>query len=89
MPPFDGVRPYQKIPFQYSLHIQQEAGTEPEHFEYLAQPKVDPRRELIEQLLAAIPADACVLTATRPSKRACCANSPSCSQTWPRPSRRG
>lgn len=62
IPPFDGVRPYQKIPFQYSLHIQQEAGADPEHFEYLAQPNVDPRRELAEQLLAAIPADACLLT---------------------------
>ncbi len=62
IPPFNGVRPYQKIPFQYSLHIQQQAGAEPEHFEYLAQPNVDPRRELIEQLLAVIPAEACVLT---------------------------
>ena len=62
LPPFDGVRPYQKIPFQYSLHIQQEAGAEPEHFEYLAPPNVDPRRELIGQLLAVIPEDACVLT---------------------------
>ncbi|MGE4542913.1 MAG: DUF2779 domain-containing protein [Pedobacter sp.] len=62
IPPFDGVRPYQKVPFQYSLHIQTEAGAEPQHFEYLAPPNVDPRRELIEQLLAAIPADACVLT---------------------------
>ncbi len=62
IPPFDGVRPYQKIPFQYSLHIQQQAGAEPEHFEYLARPNFDPRRELIEQLLAAIPAEACILT---------------------------
>ncbi len=62
IPPFDGVRPYQKIPFQYSLHIQQAAGAEPEHYEYLAQPNVDPRRELAEQLLASIPEDACVLT---------------------------
>jgi hypothetical protein len=62
IPPFDGVRPYQKIPFQYSLHIQQQPGAEPEHFEYLASPNVDPRRELTEQLLADIPADACVLT---------------------------
>ncbi|ABA87540.1 protein of unknown function, DUF2779-containing [Syntrophotalea carbinolica DSM 2380] len=62
IPPFDGVRPYQKVPFQYSLHIQTEAGAEPQHFEYLAPPNIDPRRELIEHLLAAIPADACVLT---------------------------
>lgn len=62
VPPFDGVRPYQKIPFQYSLHIEREEGSDPEHFEYLAQPNVDPRRELAEKLIAEIPEDACVLT---------------------------
>ncbi len=62
IPKFDGTRPYQQVPFQYSIHIQQEAGAEPQHFEYLAPPGVDPRRELIEQLLAVIPGNACVLT---------------------------
>ena len=62
IPPFDGARPYQKIPFQYSLHIERTPGAEPEHFAYLAPPNVDPRRELAEQLLAEIPEEACVLT---------------------------
>ena len=62
IPPFDGTRPYQKIPFQYSLHIQEKEGVEPIHFEYLAEPGNDPRRELAEKLLAEIPEDACVLT---------------------------
>ncbi len=62
IPPFEGTRPYQKIPFQYSLHIQQQEGAEPKHFDYLAQPKVDPRRELAERLIAEIPQGACVLT---------------------------
>jgi len=62
IPPFDGVRPYQKIPFQYSLHIQQQAGAEAQHYEYLTSTNSDPRRELAEQLIAQIPADACVLT---------------------------
>lgn len=62
IPPFDGTRPYQKIPFQYSLHIQAEEGAEPIHFEYLVEPCKDPRRELAEKLLAEIPEDACVLT---------------------------
>lgn len=64
IPPFNGVRPYQKIPFQYSLHIQQQAGAEPQHYEYLATATAhfDPRRELAEQLIAEIPAEACVLT---------------------------
>ncbi len=62
IPKFDGTRPYQQVPFQFSLHIQQEAGAEPQHFEYLAAPNVDPRRELIEQLLELVPEDGCVLT---------------------------
>lgn len=62
IPKFDSTRPYQQVPFQFSLHIQQQAGVEPQHFEYLAQPGVDPRRTLIEQLIAAIPDNACVLT---------------------------
>ncbi|MEE4253098.1 MAG: DUF2779 domain-containing protein, partial [Desulfuromusa sp.] len=62
IPKFDGTRPYQQVPFQFSIHGQLQAGAEPQHFEYLTQPDVDPRRELIEQLLAIIPADACVLT---------------------------
>jgi len=62
IPPFDGIRPYQKIPFQYSLHIQEKEGDEPIHFEYLVEPGNDPRRELAEKLIAEIPKDACVLT---------------------------
>ncbi|MBB5348398.1 DUF2779 domain-containing protein [Desulfoprunum benzoelyticum] len=62
IPPFDGTRPYQKIPFQYSLHIQQTEGAEPVHYEYLANPGEDPRRELAEKLLSEIPKEACLLT---------------------------
>ena len=62
IPPFDGTRPYLKIPFQYSLHIQEKEGAEPIHYEYLVEPGNDPRRELAENLLAEIPDDACVLT---------------------------
>lgn len=62
IPKFDGTRPYQQVPFQYSLHVQQEAGAEPEHYEFLAEPNVDPRRQLIERLLDLIPEDGCVLT---------------------------
>lgn len=62
IPKFDSTRPYQQVPFQFSLHVQLAAGAEPQHFEYLAAPDVDPRRELIEQLLDLIPEDGCVLT---------------------------
>ena len=61
IPLFDGSRPYQKIPFQYSLHYLERDGAEPVHYEYLAQAKLDPRREFLEKLLNQLPEDACVL----------------------------
>lgn len=62
IPLFDDSRPYQQIPFQFSLHTQTEAGSEPAHLEYLARPGFDPREELLARLLDAIPEEACVLT---------------------------
>ena len=60
VPEFDGVRPYQQIPFQYSLHIEQEDGTL-EHREFLAKEGTDPRRALAEQLVQDIPQGVCSL----------------------------
>jgi len=62
IPPFDGLRPYQQVPFQFSLHLQDCREAEPAHSEFLAEPGEDPRRELAERLLAAIPPEACLLT---------------------------
>jgi hypothetical protein len=49
VPIYNESRPYQKMPFQYSLHIEHEDG-KLEHFEYLAQGDEDPRPKLLEQL---------------------------------------
>jgi hypothetical protein len=49
VPIYDKSRPYQKIPFQYSLHIEHEDG-KLDHFEYLATGDEDPRIKLLEQL---------------------------------------
>jgi len=62
IPLFDDTRPYQQVPFQFSIHLQSEAGSEPEHFAWLADPGVDPRRELTQRLLTLVPLDACILT---------------------------
>lgn len=61
VPPFDGTRAYQQIPFQYSLHQLKRKGGKLWHSEFLAAPNSDPRRALLEQLLEEIPEDACVL----------------------------
>jgi len=61
IPMFDGTRPYQEVPFQYSLHYLENENSELKHNEYLAPFGVDPRKELVERLLNEIPNDACVL----------------------------
>jgi hypothetical protein len=50
VPSFDRQRPYQQIPFQYSLHIL--AKGVPVHHEFLGEPGRDPRRDFLEKLLA-------------------------------------
>ncbi len=46
IPIFDGYKPYQKIVFQYSLHVQQEPGGELEHYYFLAKDFKDPTEDL-------------------------------------------
>jgi len=54
IPPFDGVRPYQQVPFQFSLQRVEAAGSSPRPFSYLAPDGRDRRRQLVTALRAAI-----------------------------------
>ena len=62
IPLYDDVKPYQKLPFQYSLHYQKKKGGKLYHTEFLAEPGIDPRKPLLEQLMDDIPEDVCILT---------------------------
>jgi hypothetical protein len=50
IPLFDEVRPYQQIPFQYSLHVVAAPGAEPAHDSYLSEGRTDPRPEFLARL---------------------------------------
>jgi hypothetical protein len=56
LPVLNGTRPFQQVPFQYSLHILEQYGGKYIHKEFLAEPKdfneisIDPRKKLIEQM---------------------------------------
>ncbi len=52
VPVYDESRPYQAVPFQYSLHIQRKKESELEHMHFLGDGKTDPREALIKQMLA-------------------------------------
>jgi hypothetical protein len=66
IPPFDGIRPYEQVPFQYSLHFLDHESAEPRHFEYLAMPGIDFKEELLKKLLGEIPENACVVVYNKP-----------------------
>jgi hypothetical protein len=62
IPQYDGTRPYQQIPFQYSLHIKESETAPYIHKEFLAPSDgSDPRHALAEQLCHDIPMDVCIL----------------------------
>jgi predicted RecB family nuclease len=51
---FAGMRPYDHLPFQWSVHVQRQPGAEPEHLEFLATDASDSRREFISSLCDAL-----------------------------------
>ncbi|MBU0672756.1 MAG: DUF2779 domain-containing protein [Candidatus Margulisbacteria bacterium] len=50
LPLFEGVRPYQFVPFQFSLSRVDKVGAKPKHFSFLAPDQDDPRPAVLEQL---------------------------------------
>ncbi len=60
IPEYKGIKPFEQIPFQYSLHIEHEDDTLI-HKEYLSKHCVDCRYELAQKLCEDIPSDVTVL----------------------------
>ncbi len=60
IPIFDGLRPYQFFPFQYSCHVMELDGTVTHH-EYLHTDTSDPRKNLLESLLNHVSAEGSVV----------------------------
>ncbi len=61
VPKFDGVRPYQQIPFQYSVHYQKNKNSRVEHYEFLADASGDPRLSFVENLVEHTKGDGVIL----------------------------
>jgi uncharacterized protein DUF2779 len=54
IPRFAGMHPYDHLPFQWSVHMQKQLGAAPEHLEFLATDRGDPRRAFISSLSDAL-----------------------------------
>ena len=62
VPYFDGQRPYQQVPFQYSLHIIREPGGEVEHAEYLHVDNSNPAPKAAEHLVNDLGLEGSIIT---------------------------
>jgi hypothetical protein len=54
VPLYEDSRPYEDIPFQFSLHVVEKAGAQPTHQAYLAEGQNDPRPEVLKRLKAGL-----------------------------------
>ena len=68
IPKFEGLRPYQPFPFQYSCHTWQSDGTITHH-EYLHTDTSDPRLPLVQSLLDTISNEGSVVIYTKYENR--------------------
>jgi hypothetical protein len=71
IPLFDQSRPYQQIPFQYSLHYLSKKSGQLVHSDYLAWPNGDPRPDLIRTLIAATRATGKILVYNATFEKRC------------------
>jgi hypothetical protein len=54
IPLFDGLRPFQRVPFQFSLHVQPSPNADLVHHGFLADGTGDPRRNFMDRLQGAV-----------------------------------
>ncbi len=54
VPYFDGLKPYQQLPFQYSVHILDSPNSELRHQEFLHRENTNPAKALTESLISHI-----------------------------------
>ena len=50
IPLYNGLKPYQQIPFQFSLHVIEKQGVKSKHYSFIADGADDPRPKFIEEL---------------------------------------
>jgi hypothetical protein len=62
IPIYDGTRPFQRIPFQFSLHITEKPNSMPAHYSFLADGAGDPRFQLLSELKSEFSGSGTVVT---------------------------
>jgi hypothetical protein len=71
IPSYDRMRPYQQVPFQYSLHILESPNSELKHKEYLHTENTFPVENLLNQLKQDIGTEGSVVVWSQSFEKAC------------------
>lgn len=71
IPYFDGHRPYQQVPSQYSLHILDAPDAQLRHKEYLQRENSDPSKEVAKHLLKDIGTSGSIITWNMSFEKSC------------------
>lgn len=66
IPLYDGVRPYQQVPFMFTVQVVQSPGAAPVPHTFLADPRNDPRPGLVAALRAAIGEEGSIVSYNAP-----------------------
>lgn len=71
VPYFDGLTPYEQLPFQYSLHILEAPGEELKHVSYLHKDNTNPAEELCNALKTHIGTTGSIITWNMSFEKGC------------------
>ncbi len=69
VPIFEGTRPFQTIPFQFSLHIEETPGAKLKHREFLHKERSDPRPAFIDALICLCGTDGTIIVYNQPFEK--------------------
>jgi hypothetical protein len=61
IPIYDGTRPYQDMPFQFSLHVVENDTSDPIHHSFLADGTEDPRPHILRELRTLLGSDGSII----------------------------
>jgi len=61
VPLFGNTRPFEQVPFQFSLHIVRSSGSQPEHRMFLTDGRGDPRLEFLQRLSEWLPSSGSIV----------------------------
>ena len=69
IPIYDGTKPYQQMPFQFSVHVVSKQGVKPKHISFIAEGSADPREAFLTNLKKSLGTKGSIVTYNAPFEK--------------------